>query len=482
MRLLARGGLLITTAIALLATSVTAPSQASAEETDRTIIVLPKEKQPVPHRPTLEAIKTSAALAGKTLPEGIDEYVARRVATDPSVTARAREDGLDPIAEPEMKIDDLWLSELTDLKLAAKSEKITFEEALETIAWQPRLNEIGARLKELFPAETSGLAILDKGRKARIGFKSDIPVEAIELAKTLPVTVELVGNKGFSDKELKQARDAALAEVASRHDLVETLSGVYDRETGVVTLNVKPRAMLMDAAKQQAAISQLQPARPANEKISVSLRLTEHAPSIPEDSYMRGGGRFGTCTTGFNIINTSFPSDPDFRRTTTAEHCTTTTRQYCNHPAQGGCTTSNYALDSSTYDIGSWTRGNFILTRTFYYDTNQARYAYYIGTSPAVGQNICFYGTASGFANCANIQDTDESSPGREGKIVMDRDISIGGDSGGPWYKYNTAWGIHHGDCAIGSGAAIYSCFTPVSFIPAAIGSTWRVWTAPPGT
>ncbi|WP_433412970.1 hypothetical protein ACQP1V_27425 [Microtetraspora malaysiensis] len=485
MRLPARGKLLITAAAALLAASVVAvPSQAFAKEIDRVVIVLPKEKQPVPQRPALEAIKRSAAQAGRTLAEGIDEYVTHRVAMDPSVTARAKEDGLDPAAEPEMKIDDLWLSELTDLKLAAKSKKITLEEAIETIAWQPRLNEIGTKLKELFPAETSGLAVLDDGRKAQIGFKGDIPAEAIDLAKTLPVTVELVGNKGFSDEELNQARDAAYAEVASRRDLVETLSGGYDPETGVVTIDVKPRVIPRDAVAQQTITTQLQPAQPANKKISIALRITERDSVTPQatDTYMRGGGQFSGCTTGFNIINQYYPNDPSQRRTTTAQHCTGSSRQYCNHPTQGGCTQSKFATDSSAYDIGSWTSGSFTLTRTFYFNSNQPRYAYDIGTSPAVGQNICNYGAERDRADCANILEVGRSFPGRAGVIVMDRTITVDGDSGGPWYKGNTAWGIHLGTCSTKDGTKVNSCFTPAFIIPSAIGATWEVWTAPPGT
>ena len=29
----------------------------------------------------------------------------------------------------------------------------------------------------------------------------------------------------------------------------------------------------------------------------------------------------------------------------------------------------------------------------------------------------------------------------------MDRDVTVGGDSGGPWYKVNKGYGGHHGAC-----------------------------------
>ncbi|WP_188197201.1 hypothetical protein [Nonomuraea sp. SYSU D8015] len=480
MQLPAKGKILITVALASLLTSaLVAPSQASTTNSDRTIIALPRESQAIPKRPTLEAIKRTAKQQNISLADAIDAHVAHAVATNPSVTARARADGLDPaVVEPEMKIDDLWVSELTDMKVAAKGNNITLEEAIETIAWQPRLNEVGAKLKERYPTELSGLAVLEDGRKAQIGFKGEIPADAIELAKTLPVSVELVGNKGFSEEDLEEARDAAYAQVNARRDLVETLTGSYDTDTGVVTITIKPHAMPRGVAAQKAVSAQLQPAQPANKKISVSLRFTEDDLMVPHDKYMRGGGVLGGCTTGFNIINQNYPSDPDQRRTTTAEHCGRGPANYANHPTQAGFTPlTDYASGSSTYDIAAWTRGDFTVTRTFYYDLNHARYAYYIGTSPARNQNICNFGWATNEAKCANIAQINvDGGAGTKGLIVMDRNINLKGDSGGPWYKGNTAWGIHTG--TINGNSA----FTPAYLIPSALGASWKVWTAPPGT
>lgn len=475
MQLSANYKLLITVALAsLMASLLAAPSQASTSDDDRTVILLPRASQPAPPRPILDGIKRSAKQKNTTLAEAIDAYAAQKVAADPSVTARAMQDGLDPAAvEPEIKIDDLWLSELNDLKIASRSMKITLEEAIETIAWQPRLNEVGTKLVEHYPAELSGLVVLEDGRKAQIGFKGEIPKDAIELAKTLPVAVELVGNKGFSEKDLEQARDTAYAHVNSRRDLVETLSGSYDIETGTVTITVKPRAMPGNAIAQQAVVTQLQPAQPTNRKISVRLNLTGNDLVTPLDNWMRGGGDFSGCTTGFNVININNTAS---RRTTSAAHCGGESRIYCNHPAQGSCTWSDVASRSSTYDISSWTRGGLDLTRTFYYDFERPRYVYYLGTSPAIGQNICNFGITTGEAKCANITQTNVTYPNARGVIIMDRNINKGGDSGGPWYKGNTAWGILLGLCGNNS------CFSPAYLIPSAVGASWELWTAPPGT
>ncbi|MEV3981801.1 hypothetical protein [Nonomuraea sp. NPDC049758] len=480
MRIRVTGMALTTVAMASLVSSILSAPQAFAAESDRTIISLPRESQNVPKRSTLETIQRAAKKQKISLADAIDAYVAHAVNTNPSVTRRAREDGLDPtVVEPEMKIDDLWLSELVDAKVAAKGNNIPLEEAIERIAWQPRLNEIGAKIEARYPDDLSGLAVLEDGRKAQIGFKGDIPAYAIELAKTLPVAVDLIGNKGFSEKDLKEARETAYAQLKSQVNLVEGINGGYDTNTGVITFTVKPRADLADVTERQSISAQLQPTPPTNKNISIALRLTkDDLVTKMADTYMRGGGVIGGCTTGFNIINQNYPSDPDQRRMTTAQHCGDVSTLYKNHPVHGNTgTLSDYVAGSSTYDIASWNRGTFTLTRTFYFNLDQTRYVYYIGTNPAVGQNICNFGWASHVAQCGNISQVNNNQyPNERGLIVMDRAISIQGDSGGPWYKGNTAWGITMG--TVGGKSA----FTPAYLIPSALGASWQVWTAPPGT
>ncbi|MEU7741731.1 hypothetical protein [Nonomuraea sp. NPDC049158] len=58
----------------------------------------------------------------------------------------------------------------------------------------------------------------------------------------------------------------------------------------------------------------------------------------------------------------------------------------------------------------------------------------------------------------------------------MDGSITISGDSGGPWYKYNTAWGIHLGLCDY--GAEQTSRFTPARLISATLSGPSLSWSA----
>lgn len=458
------------------------PAATALADDRRSIMTLPAETQTRIDRPTLDAIKAEARNRNIELAQAIDEYVTKVVATDPRVTARARADGLDDKVEPEVRIDDLWLSELTDLKLIAKTKGITLEEAIERVGWQPRINAIGTELTKLYPEEISGLAITEEGRGARIGFKGSIPSQAVALAKTLPVSVQLVGDKGFSETDLKRALDAAHQEIRGRAQ-ARYISGKFNIETGEISFTVVPRNMPTDAQGLQQFVSELQPTQPVNDRIKIKVTVTEKTEVDLEDNYMRGGGYLGGCTSGFNITNGSS------YRHASARHCGTGgTKTYRNHSAQGGSGTATYSMADFEYDISAWTQGSMSLTRTFYYDWNTPRYAYYVGTSPAIGQTLCHFGIATSTpADCADIEDygvtLEIDGEIFRGVIVMSEHITAGGDSGGPWYYGNHAWGIHGGYCSILGGCGFDSSFfTPAYLIPSAFGSAWRVWTAPPGT
>jgi hypothetical protein len=49
---------------------------------------------------------------------------------------------------------------------------------------------------------------------------------------------------------------------------------------------------------------------------------------------------------------------------------------------------------------------------------------------------------------------------------VMDRDQAVGGDSGGPWFYGNTAYGIHQGNCVEPASQAKYDQYTPAASLP----------------
>ncbi|GAA3410975.1 hypothetical protein [Streptosporangium vulgare] len=77
-------------------------------------------------------------------------------------------------------------AELVDLGAIAKSEGISYEEAIDRFGSQSSNSRVIDKLNEEFPDEISGVRYVDDQRGLRVGFKGPIPTRAIELARTPP--------------------------------------------------------------------------------------------------------------------------------------------------------------------------------------------------------------------------------------------------------------------------------------------------------
>lgn len=58
--------------------------------------------------------------------------------------------------------------------------------------------------------------------------------------------------------------------------------------------------------------------------------------------------------------------------------------------------------------------------------------------------------------------------------VRTDSDISDGGDSGGPWYYGNTAYGIHWG--VFGTWLGDRSAFSRAAYVDEALNGTWLMF------
>ena len=64
--------------------------------------------------------------------------------------------------------------------------------------------------------------------------------------------------------------------------------------------------------------------------------------------------------------------------------------------------------------------------------------------NPSIGDTVCRFGVASG-ATCQVVIDLNRCAVGTCGLVWTDRSVTIGGDSGGPWFYGTYALGIHRG-------------------------------------
>ncbi|WP_219502798.1 hypothetical protein [Nonomuraea ceibae] len=247
-----------------------APTAAGTET-----IVLPRADQPAPHRPTLERLEREAASSGRPLEEVVKRYATRLAAT--SSPRPTDFDGYDPaVTEPDVTIDGIPYAELVDLVNVARSQGISYEEAIDRFGSQTANNRVLDKLHKEFPGELSGIRYVDDHRGLRIGFKGRVPARAIELARTLPTEVTLIGGKGFSSADLQQAHDTVVTWLRSRPE-VATMTSHTDEETGQVKVTIQPKAMPDDAEEFERG---LRLPRPDNPRITIEVTLSADSVAV----------------------------------------------------------------------------------------------------------------------------------------------------------------------------------------------------------
>ncbi|QVJ03466.1 hypothetical protein KGD82_27665 (plasmid) [Nocardiopsis eucommiae] len=420
-------------------------------------------------RPELDEIRRDAEENGVPLEEAVTSFI-EEAAEDTPITAATHPDG--PVdTPPDLYIDDLTAAEVEDLIQLAKDEGISFEESIDRHGWQNQFIEVAEALETSFPDEFSGAMKTPEGT-AWFAFKDEVPASALELAEALPVSVELVSDRGFTENELIVAKDLAHAEVLTDSNTANVVTG-YDIETGEINV----QAQLNDAPETEsamtAAAADIAPAMERHDlavDFPVQVDIVEENPIQEDSRYIRGGGLMnfsgGLCTSGFNLKYQS----SNTKRVGTAGHCLiAASGTYSNHSTHGGRTTVSrvWRHNGSWGDIGYFSIGTKTATRTFYQNTNSTRYATGRAGLPAVGTSICKYGRTTG-RSCSTVRQRQVSAGGKSNLVVMNSTNSRGGDSGGPWYNGGTAYGIHMG--RVGGRAA----FTPAYFFQ---NRGYDVWT-----
>lgn len=97
-----------------------------------------------------------------------------------------------------------------------------------------------------------------------------------------------------------------------------------------------------------------------------------------------------------------------------------------------------------------------------FYTTSSTTRAVTAAADPLVNQTLYRYGRTTGQEN-DTVFGTGRCRGNYCGLVVMDHDEASSGDSGGPWFSGNTAYGVHSGACyRSGTSGSLGDCFTPV--------------------
>jgi hypothetical protein len=333
-----------------------------------------------------------------------------------------------------------------DLAEIAAERGISVEAANAQVGWQDAFAQAATTLEAAYLQSYAGAEITSTAPPvAVVRFTGKPPAGAMDVLGSLPkgLEVRVEGGEALTQREenqlVKRVHAAALAEVGGN-----SLSSEYSRAEGRVVVNAPGQSGVTGSNESMAAGI-------AN---AVS-RVGEKAPRVNfvsggqnRDTARIGGGRLEftgsgqlACTAGFNVINGSGTTTG----VATAGHCTND----MTHENADGVEKllSNDTDYIGTYGDFQWATSTDYEYDDFYYNFGSVRDTSAIA-SPVVNQTLCRFGHATG-AHCAEVEANSicvTTSSGTACNLTRMKNAQGDvGDSGGPWYYGNTAYGFHKG-------------------------------------
>lgn len=322
------------------------------------------------------------------------------------------------------------------------------QEALRRMRIEERMAEVVDRLQEQHRGRLAGIYLQHEPQfRLVVRLTGDGPVrpEVAQLAGSeLPVAFEH-GAAATREQILERMK----SNVPLFRSTFPDLQGVeVDEATGEIVLTVHASG----AAREQARAKL--PAIAGEVGPPLRLRFTDNPVELQQ---IRGGGNLSSCTTGFVVKNSAGTTG-----VTTAAHCGNSQ----TYTTFGG-TSYAMAFQSPEYNDADqdvqWHTTAQTEHPEFYADlTSSARVltGQRLRSSTVAGNTTCHRGKVSGYS-CGSVQSTTykPTSYSCGGQTCAATWISVtganlacaGGDSGGPWFNGQTAFGTHAAGASSGS-------------------------------
>lgn len=376
--------------------------------------------------------------------------------------------------DPDITFGGLTAAELDDLVFLAYDLKLTVEEAANRGTYAGSIARLAAEW-EFRPGYT-GWGF--QGETPYLTWKSPILDDVLTDLEYLPYPEVRIHESNFGLTQLEAASNKLLADLTGVVPRGTTIFTDMDPSSGTIAVTTSSPFVNGKVARTHTS-----PSFEVTYSVSSDIKYDgagvahERQKSLGSDPSasvaLRGGANFSGCTSGFILISAT----TSMKRVGTAGHCAThgTSRIYRNHPADG---TQAATLPSPiTYWWDGWDWGHFAsggngTLQTFYYDYEDKRYVEGVG-SPGYGQLLSVFGYTTKARKSAIVSVFSRSCALDGGRThaltVMDRRKTTGGDSGGPWFSGNDAYGVHSGVCLDTNT----NSFTRVSIFPV---QGWKVW------
>ncbi|MCH7607784.1 MAG: hypothetical protein IIC94_04360 [Chloroflexi bacterium] len=366
-------------------------------------------------------------------------------------------DSLEPVQSAEESL-------ATDLALAAEARGWTIEEAVadyKAAAVVGRIAEqVAAERPEIFVG--SALALAPGGAPA-LHIKGPADQFVRDLVNGAEIEVKIVDGEPFSFSELEERQTRvhrALAAQGFRY-IATSFSFGGQIEAEVTMERGSP-------SNVDEILSRL----PSDLQASVKLTVSDVPVAVLEHAFggmwVRDDG-VNECTSGWAVENAFGTTG-----VTTAGHCTGVNEIV--QPGTGGGTWDLTFQGQHRGDYGDieWHTTTHAEPPKFYASETVIRNVSAIEPvgNITLNETVCVYGRASNSRDCSLQVENVSVECTFDGILTkrlvrMDGDTQIGGDSGGPWYFGQTAYGGHVGNCP--GGASARDVFSVVDLIDEAL-------------
>lgn len=359
---------------------------------------------------------------------------------------------------------------LEDVELFLASDPTADVPAQHVLEGQEQFGALVASLQTQH-ADTYVGAALDAlpGADAWIAFTERPSDEIIAEIATMPLDVEVQWGHAATEVELVTAMETAFAAMSDALG-PSTKLGSFSVEEITLTYSEDPAGLgseaILELASRAAASTTTDGLLPVPLSLVFDPEL-QAAPEAPPPDTIWGGANLRLAS------NHALECTSGFVGTRNGEEVLITAR-HCENPLHFGTKTGwiqygGYAGQTAT---GNWIDMQW--HREYYGAEAVPMFRYYTGDGyrtvtgyrgPVVGDLACHWGATTGYS-CGQVASLSEcveydNQPRYCGIAAMDRYISDGGDSGGPWFVGTTALGIHSGFAS--PNGPVVSVFTSIT-------------------
>lgn len=335
-------------------------------------------------------------------------------------------------------------AEREDAAAYAADHGVTLEEALRRLDLQETIGDLDAQLTKEEISHFGGLSI-EHQPEFQVTLRSTDPkfhgrLDELEQRTGLVglLRIEIV------DRSLQDLRDEQASAVAASRQLRVPADLDIDIRNNRVELYVT------DRTEFNAALSA------AESSLSSRVVVREVETLAVDEADIYGGLPLSSCTTGYGIQHRqSF-----LLGIVTSGHCNSQSYSGTNLPLQQSLYTGPY--DVQWHRPASYSVKNLIKTGS---SSTRSITGTRSRSSQSVGNFVAKHGKTTGYTY-GYITSKDYLPSWMSGAtatyIRVSRsgaDLSSGGDSGGPWYSGNTAYGVHK--CGLGND----SCYMAVNYV-----------------